>query len=331
MIKAISLLSGGLDSILAAKLILDQGIEVKAINFSTVFTGKDGKSYCIVKNQSEKLGIKFNLIKLGEEYLSLVKNPKYGYGANFNPCIDCHIFMLQKAAEYMKKIDASFLITGEVLGQRPMSQKKDTLRLIGRELGLKGLIIRPLSAKLLEKTIPEKKKWVDREKLLDIQGRSRKKQIWLAKKFGIDDYLTPSGGCLLTDPEFSKKLKDLKKFKPEFMLYDVKLLKTGRHFRLTPETKLIVGRDEKENHNLQRLTKKDDIFFYPINVNGPVGIGRGKFSKDLISLASSIIARYSDSKYEQRIEIICKKISKKSTESIRVLPLEEEKVKNFRI
>src|SRR3990170_2260758 len=209
--KAISLLSGGLDSTLAARVLLDQGIELEALNFLTVFcTCTNRGETCLASQKAvQGLGIPLKVFNVSNEYLGVVKHPKHGYGSNINPCIDCRVFMLKKAKQYMEETGASFIVTGEVLGQRPMSQRKDAMRLIEKEADLKGLVLRPLSAKFLPVTIPEKEGWVDREKLLNIQGRSRKPQMKLADDLGIRDYPCPAGGCLLTDPSFAKRMKDL--------------------------------------------------------------------------------------------------------------------------
>ena len=225
--KAIALLSGGLDSTLAARVVMEQGVELEALNFVTVFcTCTNRGATCLASQKAvETLGIPLKVFNVSEEYLSVVKHPKHGYGRNMNPCIDCRIFMLMKTKTYMAESGASFIVTGEVLGQRPMSQRKDAMRLIEKEAGLEGLILRPLSAKVLQVTIPEKEGWVDREKLLRIQGRSRKPQIELAENYGIHDYPCPAGGCLLTDPGFAKRMKDLMVNRPDFSLNDVHLLK----------------------------------------------------------------------------------------------------------
>lgn len=325
-IKALSLFSGGLDSVLAAKIIQEQGIEVVAVHFSTPFMSREGKNYKVGKNLCSQIGINFKHIEIKEEYLKIVKKPEFGFGSNLNPCIDCHILMLKKASEYMKEVGASFIITGEVLGQRPMSQKKKDLRIIEKESELEGLILRPLSAKLLSPTIPEKEGWVERGKLLDIQGRSRTRQIELAKKYNIKDYLTPAGGCLLTEPGFSRRVKDLKEYKPDFNISDVRFLKVGRHFRLTPKAKLVVGRDEGENNKLDDLSK-EEIIFYPVNVKGPLAIGRGVFSEESSLIASRITARYSQDASHYNIK--CETSS--GGETFSVSALEHKKVKNYRL
>ncbi|MEW6103567.1 MAG: hypothetical protein AB1630_07140 [bacterium] len=291
--KALALLSGGLDSTLAIKVILNQGIEVSALNFISPFYQCNRKNGCDLESKkvADLFKIPLKVERLADEYLEMVKNPRYGYGKNINPCIDCRILIFKKAKSYMEKIGAKFIITGEVLGERPMSQKKDTMRLIEKESGLLGLVLRPLSAKLLAETIPEIERWVDREKLYAISGRSRKPQIKLAEDFGIKDYPAPAGGCLLTDFGFAFRMKDLMKYSPNFNLNDIELLKISRHFRLSPYFKLIVGRNESENIRLKNLAKDSDIIFEPAE-NGPLGLGRGEFVEECLLLSSKIIAKY---------------------------------------
>ena len=333
MVKAISLLSGGLDSTLATRLILEQGIEVEAVNFLTVFctcTAR-GKGCLAGKSAADKLGIKLKVFEVSKEYFEIIKNPKHGYGSNMNPCLDCRIFMFKKAAQYMRATGASFLITGEVLGQRPMSQRKDAMRIIERNSKLEGLILRPLSAKLLEPTIPETEGMVDRERLLAIEGRSRNPQIELARNLSVNDYPCPAGGCLLTDPGFAARMRDLLKHKPDFTMNDVLLLKVGRHFRVSPKAKFIVGRNKEENEKLTSLAGGRDILFRPAKVKGPIGIGRGDFNKEHFSTASSIIARYSDKGETCEIEVLYEKIPGGTPDSVTALPMIEEGLKGLRI
>ncbi|MCM8823385.1 MAG: hypothetical protein NC822_01770 [Candidatus Omnitrophica bacterium] len=333
MVKAIALLSGGLDSILATRLILDQGIEVEGVNFLTVFcTCTPYKRTCLAsKSAANKLGIKLKVFEISKEYIKVVKNPKYGYGRNINPCLDCRIFMFKKAGEYMRDVGAKFLITGEVLGERPMSQREEAMRIIERDSRLEGLIVRPLSARLLQPTLPEKEGIVEREKLLDIQGRSRKPQMRLAKDMGISDYPCPAGGCLLADPQFAKRMKDLMRYNPDFTLNDIQLLKLGRHFRLSDNAKLVVGRNEEENRKLMNLVREDDILFKPQSGKGPVGIGRGDFNQESIFLASQIIARYSDGGLKSCIEIINKSSPDAKENLVLVCAMEEERLSILRI
>lgn len=296
MVKAIGLLSGGLDSTLATRLILDQGIEVEALNFVTVFCNCTTRSStCLAsKAAADRLGVKLKVFEVSREYMDIVKAPMHGYGRNLNPCLDCRIFIFSKARQYMEETGSSFVFTGEVLGERPMSQRLDAMRLIEKKSGLSGMIVRPLCAKLLEPSIPEKNRLVDRDRFLDIHGRSRKPQIALAKEFNINDYPCPAGGCLLTDKGFSDRMRDLMKNKPDFGVEDARLLKLGRHFRLAEGAKLIVGRDKYDNERLLSMAGEDDIRFYPNETKGPVGIGKGRFTDNTLSTAASVIARYCD-------------------------------------
>lgn len=292
--KAIGLLSGGLDSIVAARLILEQGIEVEALNFVTAFCTCTSKgSGCLASRKAaDQLGIPLKVVDISEEILDVVKNPKFGYGSGMNPCMDCRIFTFKKAKEYMRESGAAFIFTGEVLGQRPMSQRREAMNIIERESGLKGYLLRPLCAKLFKPTLAEEEGIVDRNKLLVITGRSRKGQMALAKKFDIRDYPCSSGGCLLTDKGFARRMKDLMKHKPDFGLPDVLLLKYGRHFRMSPAVKLVVARDEGENLRLAALKNNGDIMFHAQEPLGPVSILRGSAEGEFVVEAASITARY---------------------------------------
>ncbi len=293
-IKALALLSGGLDSSLSVRLILDQGIDVVAMNFVSPFC-LCRKGGCGASNIAEQLGIPLKIMSVGEEYLRVVRRPKHGYGRNMNPCIDCRILMLKHAKKYAREIGASFIFTGEVLDQRPMSQHRKALRLIEKEAGLEGKILRPLSAKLLPETSVEKRELVRREGLLDISGRSRKRQIGLVKQFNITDYSCPSGGCLLTYREFAAKVKDLFDHKKKVTLRDISLLKVGRHFRFG-ENKIIVGRNETENGALLRMKSAADFRFEVLGCGSPVAILQGRKSRNAIEKAASLTAHYSDRK-----------------------------------
>ena len=292
--KAIGLLSGGLDSIVAARLILEQGIEVEALNFVTAFCTCTARgSSCLASQKAaDQLGIALKVVDISEEILDVVKKPRFGYGSGMNPCLDCRIFAFRKAKEYMSESGADFIFTGEVLGQRPMSQRREAMNIIERESGLKGFLLRPLCAKLFPPTLAEKKGLVNREKLLSISGRSRKGQIALTKRFNIKDYPCSSGGCLLTDKGFAQRMKDLMKYKPDFGLPDVMLLKYGRHFRMSPSVKLVVARDEDENFRLAALKNSGDIMFHAQEPLGPVSILRGSNDGEFLDEAASITARY---------------------------------------
>ena len=301
--KAVALLSGGLDSTLAIKLMLDQGVEVHALNFLTVFCNCTSKGCAHQATKvAEEFGVPIKVMNITEEYMEIVKNPKYPRGRNMNPCIDCRIFTFKKAKEFMKEIGASFIITGEVTGQRPMSQRKQAIMTIERESGLEGLIVRPLSAKFFEPTLPEKSGIIDRDKLLDIDGRRRTRQIALAKGFGINDYPCPAGGCLLTDKCFSERLKDLLKYNTRYDISDLHLLKIGRHFKISDELRFLVGRDEQDNAKLVSFSKAGDYIFDILDIPSAVGLARGRggfqtlpYAQKDIELMASILARYSDS------------------------------------
>jgi len=325
--KALALLSGGLDSTLAIKLIMDQGVLVEAISFISPFcTCGDGDSCAAVKAAS-RLGVKLKLVNLGEDYLEVVKNPRFGYGKNLNPCIDCRIFMLKKAKKYAEEIQADFIFTGEVLDQRPKSQRLRTLALIEREAGLEGKLLRPLSAKLLPETEAERKGWVDRSLLLGLRGRSRRKQMALAETLEIGDYPCPAGGCLLTDPIFCEKLRDLLKYDKDLRLRSVTLLRIGRHFRLGPN-KIIVGRNQEENRRLMTLKAPEDYYFEVPNYGSPITLLLGPRSEEAIKTAASITARYSDAPGEP---ILVKYGRSDLESSIVVSPAQDKELDELRI
>jgi tRNA U34 2-thiouridine synthase MnmA/TrmU len=295
-IKALSLLSGGLDSILATELILKQGIAVEALNFAGPFC-LCKKGGCGAAEASKKLGVPLKVMSVENDYLRMVRNPKHGYGRNMNPCIDCRIFMMKKAKRYAKLIGASFIFTGEVLDERPMSQHYRAMKIIEDESGLSGKLVRPLSAKLLPETVAEKQGLVKREKLLGIRGRSRKPQIALAKEYNIVDYPCPAGGCLLTYREFANKLRDLFKYRKRCSLTDVALLKVGRHFRFG-QSKIIVGRNEAENKVLSMKKAQNDYLFEVPEISGPITVLQGKKYKGAIKVAAALTAFYSDAETE---------------------------------
>jgi tRNA-specific 2-thiouridylase len=296
-VKALSLLSGGLDSILATELILNQGIDVEAINFLSPFC-LCKKGECGAAEAAKQLRVPLKVVGVGNEYLIMVRKPKHGYGRNMNPCIDCRIFMLKKAKKHAKEIGASFIFTGEVLDERPMSQHFKAMKIVEEESGLKGRLLRPLSARLLPETVIEKKGLVKRDKLLDIRGRSRKPQIKLAEEFKIADYPCPAGGCLLTYKEFANKLRDLFRHRKRCSMTDVTLLKVGRHFRFG-EHKIIVGRNEAENKVLTAKKMRYDYYFEVPNVGSPITVLQGLKTKKALEAAAALTAFYSDAKSDR--------------------------------
>jgi tRNA U34 2-thiouridine synthase MnmA/TrmU len=288
--RALVLFSGGLDSILACKILEEQKIDVVPVFFKSYFFGPE-----IAQKSAKENGLNLRIEDISKEHLEIVKKPKFGWGTSMNPCLDCHILMLKKAKEIMEKENFDFVATGEVLGERPFSQTRNTLAIVERESSLKGYLLRPLSAKLLEPTIPEKKGLVKREKLFDIQGRSRKRQIELAKKFKIKWYPQPSGGCILTDLEFGKKLRDLLEKYPEFDGNDVETLKLGRHF-WEGKVKIIIGRNHEENLRLEKLKRKGDFIIKMKNYPGPTALIRpykSKVSDEILEKAKELILKYS--------------------------------------
>jgi tRNA-specific 2-thiouridylase len=302
MTTAMGLISGGLDSILAARLILEQGIEVIGISFVTPFFNSQG-----AERAARALGIPLKVLDITEPYLAMLRHPRHGYGRNMNPCIDCHILMLREAGRVMEGREGDFLFTGEVLGQRRMSQNKGALRVVEREADYEGLILRPLSAQLLPETIPEQEGKVAREQLLAIKGRSRKEQLALAQRYHITEYLSPAGGCLLTDPIFSRRLSDLFENQDSVQIRDIELLKVGRHLRLAPALKLVVGRHAQDNENILRLAAPRDDLLKVEGYPGPLClIPYGGTLEDIAPVAS-ICVRYSDAPKDEEVTVLWRK------------------------
>lgn len=317
MPKAVVLISGGLDSTLAFELAKDWGITCYPLHLSHQFL------------TSKKLPTipKLKKIDITEELIEIIKSPKYGFGENLNPCVDCRILMLKKAKEYMKEIKADFIVTGEVLDQRPFSQRMEMLNLVVKKAELEGLVVRPLSGGLLPETIPEKKGWIKREKLLKIKGKSRRESLALAQKMNITEFQTPSGGCLLTDPGFSRRVADLMRYQEKIKSEDIALLKIGRHFRLSPEAKLVVGREKEENDKLEKFISLADFLFYVPDTGSPTGLLFG--NKEFLKLSAQVVARYSDKKSEPQVEVWYKEGRK--TSKIKVAPIKDEDLNKYRI
>ncbi len=299
MTTAIALYSGGLDSTLAILAVMKQGIEVKAVTFLNHFGCDISDTSSCSKDPfavAVKFGFEVKLSHLSEKFINIVKNPKFGHGKNMNPCMDCRILMIREAREFMEMTGADFIITGEVIGQRPMSQRRDALDIIDRETGLRGYILRPLSAKLLKPTIPEMKGLVNRDLLYGFGGRTRKPQMALAAEFGLTDYPAPASGCLLTEPNYSYRLSELLSCERDPSLEDLNLLRLGRHFRLSDTCKVIVGRDERENNAIEAALGARGFFLRVEGHASPITVIRGDVDDRAIRTAASLCARYSDGK-----------------------------------
>jgi tRNA-specific 2-thiouridylase len=327
--KAIILLSGGLDSILATRLMIELGIEVVCVNYYIEFAVCGGGPTSATK-AAEMLGVELKVFDITAEFLEMFKNPKHGYGANINPCIDCKIFMLKKAKAYMEEVGASFLVTGEVLGERPMSQRRDALNIIEKQAGVRGILLRPLTAKHLPLTLAEEAGIVDREKLLDIRGRGRTPQLKLAEKYGIKEFPNPSGGCLLTDPGFTKRVRDIIAH-DDLNLVSLRLLKVGRHFRLSDTTKLVIGRDKKENDELEGLVKDGDICIRLKDKQGPFSIIRGPADEGLVEYAARIVAQHTKYRGDEFLNMIIRRSGTEESRELAVKAAPVKEVEKIRI
>ncbi len=297
--KAVVLLSGGLDSTLAARMMVDQGILLHAIHFTSPFCTctrpRKGAAGCHSQARivADRLGIPIRTVSKGKEYIELVRRPRHGRGQAMNPCVDCRIFTLRKAREFMEEIGASFLVTGEVVGQRPMSQRESALRLIERQSGCEGIVLRPLCARHFEPTLPEREGWVDREALLAISGRSRKEQMRLVREWELGDYPCPAGGCLLTDRIFAGKVRDLFAHSPDPDPVELSLLKVGRHFRFPDGAKVIVSRNEPENRKLEALCRGRIPLFVADGFPGPSIAVQTANGTDSAARLAPFLTRYS--------------------------------------
>ena len=342
-IKAVGLISGGLDSTLAARVLIEQGIDVVGLHFATGFCMNDhrraldrpGEDPRRMRNEGLRAGADLNIpievLDAGEAYLKMVLNPKHGYGKRANPCIDCRLFMIHGAAEYMRENGGDFVFTGEVLGQRPMSQHMQALRMIEKECGLEGFLVRPLSAQHLPPTRPEELGWIDRERLLAISGRSRKPQMELSDRFGLSDYPQPSGGCcFLADESFARRFHDLKDHTPhdDIRREDLIRLKVGRHFRIAPGVKIIVARDAPENAFLSRYLGTG-WSFEALDCGSPITLVEGEPDEPTRRLIASITARYSDRRHEALVEVAARRDGRE--ERLVVPPAAEGSLDGWRI
>lgn len=295
--KAIALFSGGLDSTLAMKLIIDQGIEVIALNINMGFGSTDDRLEHM-QNMCNQVGAELKIVDIQSEYLQEVLfNPKHGYGKNFNPCIDCHAKMFSVAKSIMEEEGASFLISGEVMGQRPMSQNKDSLQTVLNESNCDGILLRPMSALRLEPTIAEQNGWVDRDRLEGITGRSRERQLEMVKEIGLDNFESPGGGCLLTDENFAKKMFDFIKY-DKFEVRDIPLMKFGRHFRLSDSAKLVIGRNKEENEHLQNIDNDKYYHIKTVGLPGPHAMLSKNASQADKKLSAKAVLTYCKTKPE---------------------------------
>lgn len=314
--KAVALVSGGLDSMLAARVVMDQGVHVEALNFFTGFC-VEGHTHAIRNKDrahpkrnnalwvAEQLGIRLHFVDVVEEYRNIVINPPHGYGANLNPCLDCKSFMVGKAYQWIQEHGFDFVITGEVVGQRPMSQRKDTMPVIARESGAGDRLLRPLCAKHLPETLPEREGWVERGAMFDFHGRSRKPQMALAARFGFSEYAQPAGGCcFLTNRQYTVKLKDLwaSRGVRDYELDDIMLLKVGRHLRPRPHFKLIIAREDGENQFLSGY-RRQFTHMQTMSHGGPVTLIDGEVGEDDVLLAARLTARYSQGRNADEVEV----------------------------
>ncbi|TNF48001.1 MAG: thiamine biosynthesis protein [Deltaproteobacteria bacterium] len=318
MSKALGLLSGGLDSSLAALCLKRQGVDVTAISFVTPFFGSSKAELA-----AKQMGIPLIVENISEVHLEMLKNPHYGYGKNMNPCIDCHAMMFRLAGEIMAEQGFDFLFSGEVLGQRPMSQNSNALRSVANYSGHPDRIIRPLSAKLLPETTIEEQGLVDRNRLLDIQGRSRKPQEALAKEWGLTDFPSSGGGCLLTEIHFSDRLRDLVKHQPDCNVDDVELLKIGRQFRLSKQSKLTLGRHQKDNDAIRAADRSGYIILRTPGVSGPLGLVSGKPSEEDLQTAGAILATYGKGKNQEEVGVLAEMPG--GEKRFRIAPMSREK------
>jgi tRNA U34 2-thiouridine synthase MnmA/TrmU len=324
--KAIVLLSGGLDSTLAMRLVLDQGVELHALHFTSVFSPGDDPSSGAVR-VAEQYGIPLTIEDITEGLLGLLSGPAHGFGSGVNPCIDCRIMQLRRARVLMGKVGASFVVTGEVRGQRPMSQRLDALRLVEKAAGLEGLVLRPLSALALEPSIPEQEGWVDREGLKGFTGRQRTPQIALAEELGVTDYPNPAGGCRLTEPNFANRMRDLMTH-GELSTENARLLAVGRHFRLAPGAKLVVGRMEMENDLIESMARNEDVLLEAQDFPGPISLVRGELCEDVLRTAARITARYGKGRGEPEVIV---SIRGRESGSVTVAPATDDDIEALRV
>lgn len=338
-VKAVGMLSGGLDSILAARVMLEQGIHVTPVHVRTGLTyarrnrlaGREPSPPPAPQQAAETLGLDLVTIDAFEAYIPVILDPQHGYGSAMNPCVDCRVFLLRQARRWMEEHDHDFIFTGEVLGQRPNSQMRPSLDVVERESGLEGRLLRPLSAKLLEPTIPEKRGWVDRDRLYGFHGRSRKPQMELARKFGITDYPQPAGGCcFLVDQNYSRRLEDFLSHEGAEAITNQRafLLSLGRHLRLPSGRKVIVGRHKRENAYLEERND-EGVLMTTLDVSGPTTLLSGSPPDHEVELAARITARYAGIKELQPVRVVVR--SGDSESIIAVEPIDMESIHDLMV
>ncbi|GAB6169205.1 DUF814 domain-containing protein [Clostridium carnis] len=326
MTRALAMISGGLDSILAAKLIKDQGIEVIGICFKSYFFSEES-----AKKMTKQIDIPLEVVDFSNEHMNMVKNPKHGWGKNMNPCIDCHAMMMKYSGKLLEDFNADFIITGEVLNQRPMSQNKQALNIVKKESGFGDKILRPLCAKNLDETEMEKSGLVDREKLMKISGRSRKPQMELAEKWGITEYPSPAGGCKLTEPNYAIRLKEMLDHKSEVSENEISLLRYGRHFRISEKSKVIAARTAEEVEEIKKYIDNTYIAFHTANYTGALVVLQGEATEWEIEISARISARYSKGRNEELVEVKYGEYGTKFNGVKKVSPISDEELQQYLI
>lgn len=324
MVRALAMISGGLDSMLAAKLMKDQGVDVIGICFSSYFFSADN-----AVRMAKEIDIPLEVVDFSKEHLEMVKNPPHGYGKNMNPCIDCHAMMMNWCGKMLDKYKADFIITGEVLNQRPMSQNRSALDIVKKESGFADKILRPLCAKNILPTEMETSGLIDREKLLAISGRNRKTQMDLAAEWGIKDYPSPAGGCKLTEPNYSKRLRDLLAHNDNPEEREIELLKFGRHFRISDKAKIISSRTGDEGNEIKKLLNEKDILFFAENYSGSLVVIIGESQEEDIILAAKVTGRYSKGRDNENISVKYGYFNYRLDKHINVKPASEEEINKY--
>jgi len=323
-IKALALFSGGLDSMLAVRLVQEEGVTVEGICFVSPFFGPETAT-----KMAQNLNLKLRQCSVSHELIALLHGPTHGFGKGANPCIDCHTVMIRRAGAVLREKGFHFLVSGDVLGERPKSQNRWALQVIDRESGWGDLILRPLPALNLSPTLPERSQWVRREHLYGIRGRSRAQQLELADRFGIHDYPAPAGGCRLTDPEYARRVKDLLQY-DQMTVSEAELLKVGRHFRLDGHTRVVVGRNQGENQVLMGLVQKGDFLFRVRDYPGPIGVLRGEPTPEAVSTAASLVVRYSQARH-QEAAVECLDVDGQQPSEVRARALDPSRIEQLRI